>query len=316
MTVPLEDCVVLLDKQQGMTSFGAVREFRRLSGVRKVGHCGSLDPQATGLLLLCTGLATRLADVFVDQPKQYDARIQFGRATTSYDTEGQTTAQAPVPPLDAPVVQAALEAFRGEIEQVPPMVSALKHKGKRLYELARAGQQVERPARKVKVYDILLRDLGPTHADITVVCGRGCYVRSLAHDLGTRLGVPAHLAALRRRAIGPCRVEDAATLESLAAAREAGWRGELTGVRTLQAALAFLPELRIRPGWEKAVSHGAQPEIGFFAELPEVSGPHLLVSSDRERLLAVGLCDGRRQFARVRLLRVFPEPLALAGAEP
>ena len=305
----LDDCIVLVDKAAGKTSFAVVRDFRRLSRVRKVGHCGSLDPQATGLLLLCTGLATRLAGVFVDLPKEYEARIRFGRATDSYDADGTTTAEAPVPVLSRDGLQAALDGFSGEIDQVPPMVSALKHQGKRLYALARAGEHVERAPRRVRVYAIELLQLGAEHADVRVVCGRGCYVRSIAHDLGQRLGVPAHLEALRRRAIGPCRVEDALELDGLRGSLAASADGPIRGIRALPEALAFLPALSIRPGWERAVAHGAQPELGYFETLPAASGPHRLVSADQARLLAVAVCDGRRQFARVRLLRVFPEPL-------
>jgi tRNA pseudouridine55 synthase len=313
--IGLDDCVVLVDKPAGKTSFDVVREFRRLARVRKVGHCGSLDPQATGLLLLCSGLATRLADVFMDQPKEYAARIRFGRATHSYDADGTTTAEAPVPALSRADVQAALAGFQGEIEQVPPMVSALKHQGKRLYALARAGEHVDRAPRRVHVHAIELLDLGAAHADVRVVCGRGCYVRSIAHDLGQRLGVPAHLEALRRNAIGAFRAEDATDLDTLrASVADAGGR-PVRGVRTLPEALAFLPALAVRAGFERAVAHGAQPELGYFEAPPESSGPHRLVSADQARLLAVAVCDGRRHFARVRLIRVFPDPLPAHRSE-
>ncbi|MFQ5600797.1 MAG: tRNA pseudouridine(55) synthase TruB [Candidatus Krumholzibacteriia bacterium] len=311
----LDDRVVLIDKPAGITSFGAVRALRRLAGIQKVGHCGSLDPNATGLLVLCTGVATRVSSLFVDLPKEYQARVRFGRATDSYDADGSIVEEATVPPLSEESLRGALRHFEGEIEQTPPMVSALKHQGRRLYELAREGQTVERAPRRVMVFEIGLRDLGAEHADIRVRCGRGCYVRSIAHDLGRQLGVPAHLEALRRTAIGPFRVEQAVRLESLQSALRAqrGIAGERPavprGVTPLAVALESFPALYLRRPFEAAVRHGAQPEPRFFVDGPRSSGPHRLLSEDGRWLLAVCSAEGRLQFARVRLMRVFTEPL-------
>jgi tRNA pseudouridine55 synthase len=260
-------------------------------------------------------VATRVASLFVDLPKDYEARVRFGRATDSYDADGRVVEEAPVPALDAETVRRALLQFEGAIEQVPPMVSALKHQGQRLYELARAGREVERAARRVVVYEIGLRELGAEHADIHVRCGRGCYVRSLAHDLGQRLGVPAHLEALRRSAVGPFRVAEANTLAGLEAALGPGSVPEAEeraprGVLALHRALAHVPALLLREAFRQAVLHGAQPEPRFLVDVPRASGPHRLLSEDGRRLLAVCLVEGRAQFARVRLLRVFPQPLA------
>jgi len=310
----LDDRVILIDKGRGMTSFAAVREVRRAARLDKVGHCGSLDPNATGLLILCTGVATRLASLFVDLPKHYEARIRFGRATDTYDADGTTSSTADVPPLQPQTVRAALRHFEGEIDQIPPMVSALKHRGRRLYQLARQGQEVERAPRRVMVHEITLRELGDGYADVDVHCGRGCYVRSIAHDLGTLLGVPAHLESLRRSAVGPFRARDAIGLDAFSAAlrvdadRPAA-AALAPNVRTLPKALDLFPELRLRHRHEVEVRNGTQPEARFLVALPERGGPHRLLSEDGRRMLAVTLVDGRRHFARVRLLRVFPEPL-------
>jgi len=309
-----DDRLILIDKPRGLTSFGAVRRLRQAGRVAKAGHSGSLDPNATGLLLLCTGMATRLAELFVDLPKEYEGRVRFGVATDSYDADGAVTARAAVPSLTPEHVDAALQQFSGEIEQTPPMVSALKHQGRRLYELARQGLEVERAPRKVMVYSIQLRELGGEHAEILVRCGRGCYVRSLAHDLGARLGVPAHLETLRRTRVGPFAVEDASKLDELerclTSAPEPGV--PLPGVMEIPRALEVFPALVLREPFEKAVQHGAHPEVRHLLDVPHVSGPHRLLSADRQHLLAVTRVEGKMQFARIRLLRVFPDPLPVA----
>lgn len=305
-----DDKIFLIDKPRGLTSFGTVHRLRRAARIDKAGHSGSLDPNATGLLVLCTGVATRLAGLFVDFAKEYEGRVRFGSATDSYDADGQVTATAAVPALPAQRVQQELMAFNGEIEQTPPMVSALKHKGRRLYEIARAGQEVERQPRRVMVYAIELRELGADYADIHIRCGRGCYVRSIAHDLGARLGVPAHLETLRRTAVGPFRLEAATSLAALEEHLAGGADAPLpSGVLGVPQALASFPALGIRQPFEAAVLHGAQPEPRFLVAPPRGSGTHRLLSADGQRLVAMAQVDGKMQFARVRLLRVFPEPL-------
>jgi tRNA pseudouridine55 synthase len=318
----LDDRVVLLDKPAGLTSFGAVRTLRRVARVQKAGHCGSLDPLATGLLVLCSGVATRAAGLFVELPKEYHARVRFGRATDSYDADGRTTAEAAVPELDPAQVRAALRCFEGEIEQRPPMVSALKVQGQRLYELARRGESVERVPRRVIVHDIVLVELGAEHADLRVRSGRGCYVRSIAHELGEALGVPAHLESLRRMAVGGFRVERAVSLDILRAALDAGDAGPdpaaaarlATAVLPIPEALGFLPALRVRRAFESALAHGVQPGPQSLRDLPRRSGKHLLLSEDGRLLLGLADVEGRAGAAGVRLALVFHAPLP-AGTE-
>jgi tRNA pseudouridine55 synthase len=312
----LDDRVLLVDKRPGTTSFAAVRQLRRATGVQKVGHCGSLDPLATGLLILCTGAATRVASLFVNLPKEYHARVRFGRATDSYDADGRTTGEAPVPPLDPETLRQALRRFEGEIDQVPPMVSAVKVQGRRLYELARRGEEIERSPRKVMVYRIELVELGAEHCDLRVRCGKGCYVRSIAHELGVNLEVPAHLEALRRVAVGPFRVEQATSLEALQAALAAAPPQAVPSVRSLAAALStFLPALRLRRAAEAAVRQGVQPEVGHLSDAPRAAGPHLLLSEDGLRLLAIVEVAGRPEAGRMQLVRVFHTALPVVEAE-
>lgn len=304
----LDHRVILLDKPAGLTSFAAVHRLRRLSGVDKAGHCGSLDPRATGLLVVCTGVGTRMASLFVDQPKEYEGRVRFGRATDSYDADGRTTQEAPVPPLVEGTVRTALRAFEGEIDQVPPMVSALKVGGRRLYQLARQGVEVERAARKVQVYGIDLVELGADYADLRVRCGRGCYVRSIAHELGAALGLPAHLESLRRRSIGALQVDDALTLEQLDAAGTAGapaWGPR--AVRTVPQAIEFLPAVRVRRAFEDRVRNGGQPAPHFLVEPHAGPGTCRVMTDDGRWLLALGRSDGAH--APLRLELVLPNPL-------
>jgi tRNA pseudouridine55 synthase len=343
-----DDSVILLDKPAGITSFAAVRRLRRATQVDKAGHSGSLDPLATGLLIVCTGVATRLASIFVEEPKLYLARVRFGRATDSYDADGRTTAEATVPPLEPERVRRALTAFQGEIEQRPPMVSAVKIQGKRLYELARRGETVERATRPVMVYEITLVELGAAHADLRVRCGRGCYVRSIAHELGEALGIPAHLESLRRAGVGRFSVEQAAPLAAFetvlrrqntrendgdatrAASRAANpaatvaadaptTRTVVQAALGLREALADLPALRMRRSYESGTQNGIQPGPHALCALPQRSGKHVLLSEDGRRLLGlvdVASRDAPGGVGPLRLALVFPTPIGSAETGP
>jgi len=304
----LDDRVVFVDKPRGVTSFGVVRQIRKAARIQKIGHCGSLDPLATGLLAICTGVATRVTSVLMNQPKVYFGRVRFGRATDSYDADGRVVAEAPVPSLTEADLQAALRTFEGEIEQRPPMVSAVKHAGERLYEIARRGEEVERVARRVMVYAIDLVDHGAEHADVRICCGRGCYVRSIAHELGERLGMPAHLETLRRTALGTVQVEAAIRLDDLLEALASG-NPIPRGVRPLASALDFLPALSVRAGFEAALRHGTQPGPQHLRDAPRQSGLHRVFDAGGSTLLALAQVAGRDGSGPVRLECVFARPL-------
>jgi tRNA pseudouridine55 synthase len=304
----LDDRVLLLDKPAGLTSFGAVRRLRRAAELDKAGHSGSLDPLATGLLVVCTGVATRVASLFVELPKIYEARVRFGRATDSYDADGVTVATSPVPPLARGAVESALADFVGDIEQRPPMVSAVKVQGQRLYELARRGVEVERAPRRVTVHELQLESLGVEHADLRIRCGRGCYVRSIAHELGEKLGVPAHLEALRRAAVGRFEVRRAASLASFEALE-----GLDAAVLTVPEALEHLPALQVRASYEASIRNGVQPGPQALLALPQQAGLHRLLSGDGRRLL--GLAAVASRAGAVRLSIVFATPLESGETE-
>jgi len=211
--------VLLLDKPRGMSSNGALQRVRHLLGRVKGGHTGTLDPMATGLLPLCLGEATKFASGLLEADKTYDAVVRLGTATSTGDAEGETIFRGDVTGA-AERVDEALHEFRGDIEQTPPMFSALKHRGRPLYEYARQGQEIERNARRVRVYELAVLNSDGADIALRVRCSKGTYIRSLAHDLGVRLGCGAHLIALRRTAIGPLQIEDATSIAALEALEE------------------------------------------------------------------------------------------------
>ncbi len=211
--------MLLLDKPQGVSSNGALQTARRLFNAAKAGHTGTLDPMASGLLPLTFGEATKFSQMLLDADKTYEAVVQLGVDTDSGDADGAVIATRPVA-VDRAALEAVLARFRGEIEQVPPMYSALKRDGKALYEYARAGIELEREARKVTIHALELLDFAGERFTIRVHCSKGTYIRSLAMDIGAALGCGAHLAALRRTAIGAFDLSGAVTLEALEVAAE------------------------------------------------------------------------------------------------
>ena len=208
---------VPVDKPKGWTSHDVVDEARRLFGVRKIGHAGTLDPMATGLLILGVGKAARLLRFLTDLPKEYEAVAEFGVATDTLDADGKVLERRPME-ISAEELEERFPWFCGTITQTPPMVSAVKVGGKRLHELARKGQEVERPARRVQVHSLQLVDFEPgpyPTAGILVTCGRGAYVRVLIDDIARSLGGRAHLTSLRRSANGYMRAQDAPSIDFL-----------------------------------------------------------------------------------------------------
>jgi tRNA pseudouridine55 synthase len=192
------DGVLLIDKPEGCTSFDVVKKIKPWVAPLKVGHTGTLDPMATGLLPLCLGEATKLVQFLSGAPKRYLASVRLGMSTNTYDRDGREVSRSPVPDLDDTQILDCLNSFTGEIQQVPPMYSALRHRGKRMYELARKGIQVERQPRPVTIEKLTLTKRGPDWLDLDVICSAGTYIRSLAVDIAEQLGTVGHLAALTR----------------------------------------------------------------------------------------------------------------------
>jgi tRNA pseudouridine55 synthase len=211
------DGVLLVDKARGMTSHDVVAITRRALGTKKVGHCGTLDPLATGLLLITIGRGTKIQDLLMSEDKEYAGTIRLGEVTDSQDADGQIIETNPVLALSREQVQQAFDKFRGDFYQTPPMVSAIKKNGVPLYKLARQGKEIEREPRFVRVYAQEVREIRLPEIDFLVVCSKGFYVRTYAHDIGRELGCGAHLSALRRTKSGRFSVENAVSVDDLKA---------------------------------------------------------------------------------------------------
>jgi tRNA pseudouridine55 synthase len=211
--------ILLLDKPAGLSSNYALQRVKRLFNANKAGHTGSLDPIATGLLPICLGEATKVSAYLLDADKGYRVTVRLGQKTSTGDREGEVTESRPVPSLSEAHVKEELAGFIGEIEQIPPMYSALKRDGQPLYKLARRGIEVERRPRRITIHSITLLELRPEELVLEVICSKGTYIRSLAEDIGARLGCGAHVSALRRILTGGFSLERAVTLEQLAQMR-------------------------------------------------------------------------------------------------
>jgi tRNA pseudouridine55 synthase len=293
---------LLVDKEGAWTSHDVVAKVRKVAGIKKAGHAGTLDPMATGLVVVGLGRATRLLRFVQDLPKEYVTSVVFGVATDSLDADGAILERAPMP-VSAEDVAMILPRFIGKIMQVPPMVSALRVDGRRLYELAREGKVVERPARAVQIDALELLDFAPSdypEATLRVVCGRGTYVRSLADDIAQALGGRAHLSALRRIRIGSLDVE--AGGYRMAEIEEAAHSNRLNDlILTPSDALADLASVMVAGPTADAIRHGVQLTVVELAagEL-EVGRPFRVVDSSGS-LLAVYRRAGSRATAEVVL---------------
>jgi tRNA pseudouridine55 synthase len=216
MSIPSgPDGVLLVDKAEGMTSHDVVALVRRKLQVRKVGHCGTLDPIATGLLLITIGRGTKVQDLLMSEDKEYVGAFVLGITTNTQDRQGEAIQQRPVPALNETEIRAAFEKFRGDFYQMPPMVSAKKHGGVPLYKLARQGKVVEREPRLVHVYRYTIDRIQLPEIEFSVLCSKGFYVRTYAHDIGETLGCGAHLKSLRRTKSGRFEVANAVSVNQI-----------------------------------------------------------------------------------------------------
>jgi tRNA pseudouridine55 synthase len=209
------DGALLIDKPSGPTSHDVVDAIRRKFGIKKVGHCGTLDPAATGLLIIVLGRGTKLSEKLMGDDKVYEGTMKFGESTDSYDADGELTGSLPVPPMTVEQLNEEAESFIGDQMQVPPMVSAIKKGGVPLYKLARKGVEVEREPRLIHIYNFRFTDYVEPIGTFKLACTKGTYVRSVAHDLGEKLGCGAHLATLRRSVSGKFDVADAKPLDAV-----------------------------------------------------------------------------------------------------
>ncbi len=216
------DGILLLDKPLGLTSNQALQQVKHLFHAQKAGHTGSLDPLADGMLPICFGIATRLSAFLLDSDKHYQVRVRLGERTATGDAEGEVIERRPVEGVDRERIAAVLPRFTGEIQQLPPMYSAVKHKGERLYKLAREGKEVEREPRTITIHALELGELEGEEFELRVHCSKGTYVRTLAEDIGEALGCGAHVVALRRTGVGPYTGMQMVTMEQVEAAAQEG----------------------------------------------------------------------------------------------
>ncbi|SNY97551.1 tRNA pseudouridine(55) synthase TruB [Halomonas sp. hl-4] len=289
--------IVLLDKPKGLSSNHALQRVRRLFEAQKAGHTGTLDPMATGLLPICLGEATKFSSHLLEADKVYRTRVELGVITDTGDAEGAVIEQRDVPSLTADDVETVLSGFRGEIDQVPPMYSALKHQGKKLYELAREGKQVERAARRVSVYDARLLSFEGSAFELEVSCSKGTYIRTLAEDIGNALGCGGHISQLRRLKTGPFDSDAMWTLEALEAlADQAAREAELMPVDVL---VDHLPSLSLDESAYGRLAHGQSANVAMGDSIPPDALARLYYA---ESFIGLGVVKGSQEVAPKRLL--------------
>jgi tRNA pseudouridine55 synthase len=280
--------VLPLDKPAGITSFDAVRQVRRILGERRVGHAGTLDPTATGLLPICVGRTTRFVDYFHAQPKTYHCVVRLGERSDTGDTEGVVTAGGDAGALEVSEIRAQLARLTGEIDQIPPMHSAVRHEGRHLYELARAGEEVVREPRRVTIHSAELVDFRPgvvAEAEIVVVSGKGAYMRVLASDLGDALGTGGLLGWLSRTSYGSLQLASSISLDALDAMDDP-WPALLPP----EVAVAHLPQISLGPAQVQQVRRGQSVWLPRTV-LPDVSGECRIHDPSGE-LVGIGELNG------------------------
>jgi tRNA pseudouridine55 synthase len=282
--------ILVVDKPAGISSNDVVQQAKRLFGAQKVGHTGSLDPLATGVLPLCFGEATKFSQYLLDADKKYWAQVRLGITTETADADGEVIAQADTSGITESQVTAALETFVGEIEQIPSMYSALKHQGQPLYKLARQGIEVERAPRRISIYSAELLQFSEASIELRVHCSKGTYIRSLAEDLGAALGCGGHVSALRRLAAGPYEEAQATTLDEL---REVGDVREMDALLLpVSSAVGSWPAVRLHEDTAHYLRQGQPVQV---AHAPTDGWVQIFELAEEDRFLGVGeiLTDGR-----------------------
>jgi tRNA pseudouridine55 synthase len=314
------DGALVINKPQGKTSHDVVDAVRHLAGFRQIGHLGTLDPLATGVLVLLLGRATRLVQFYAGRRKRYKAGFRLGFATDTYDSDGEAQGPDAAPVLDAATLEKFAQERIGRFEQMPPAFSAKKIKGRPAYELARKRQAVELKAVEVEVYEYRLKELAGNIARFVIECSSGTYIRSLAHELGQKLGCGAHLSEITRTAVGEFSLEQAITLEELAEARQAGKFADC--LIPLESLLTNFPRVNVLPVIEKRVRHGSkfnimiaqlkpgrvEPPPGATTELDggQPKPPRLRVFSQQDKLIAIAEAVVPRTYQPIVVFEALP----------
>ncbi len=284
------DGIVLLDKPVSFGSNQVLQRVKRLFNARKAGHTGSLDKLASGLLPICLGEATKFSTFLLNSDKRYQAVFKLGVVTTTGDAEGEVTESHDYTPFSRQQLEAVVGRFTGEIEQIPPMYSAIKHKGQRLYKLAHQGLEVEREPRRITIYSLELRDFGDDFIAVEVLCSKGTYIRTLAEDMGKALGCGAHVKALRRTGVGPFEASQMIALERLEQLAEKDFDALDAVLVPMEAALAGWPDVRLP---ENAAFYLKKGQPVLVPKSPTRGWVRLFASGDRFIGAGEVLDDGR-----------------------
>ncbi|NOZ68528.1 MAG: tRNA pseudouridine(55) synthase TruB [Deferribacteres bacterium] len=292
------DAVISINKPRDITSQEAVTMVKRILRVKKAGHTGTLDPMATGLMLVCINRATRLAPYLSGLDKEYRAVMKLGETTDTQDAYGRVIETADTTGLSTGTIEDTLKSFLGRIIQQPPMFSALKHKGRPLYEYARKGIEIERRSREVNIYAMDILNIDFPFVTFLVRCSSGTYIRTLCNDAGRKLGTGAHLFELERTAVGPFKISDSLSFEELKTAATD------KGVYTMDEALSWLPELRINETLVRGVTHGnpIRPDTaaGFTRDME--TAPGIRIKSPEGELLAIGRFSAAENMIRMKVV--------------
>ena len=314
------DGALVINKPKGKTSHDVVDAVRHLAGFRQIGHLGTLDPLATGVLVLLLGRATRLVQFYAGRRKRYEAGFRFGFATDTYDSDGEAQGPDAAPALDPATLERFAAERTGRFEQMPPSFSAKKVKGRPAYELARKKQTVELKPVEIEIYEYKLEEIDGSIARFVIECSSGTYIRSLAHEMGQKLGCGAHLAEITRTAVGEFSMEQAITLEELAEAKRAGRFADC--LIPLEGLLTNFPRVNVLPVVEKRVRHGTkfnimlaqlqpgrvEPPPGATTQLDggEPKPPRLRVFSQQDKLIAIAEAVVPRTYQPIVVFEALP----------
>lgn len=289
-------------KEKGYTSHDVVAVLRRITGQKKIGHTGTLDPDARGVLPVCLGKGTKLCELLTGEDKTYETVLLLGKVTDTQDISGKVLAEQCVDSLKVEEVEAAVFSFLGEYEQIPPMYSALKVNGKKLYELARSGQVVERKARRVYITDIKLLEINLPRVRMKVTCSKGTYIRTLCHDIGEKLGLGGCMEELIRTRVGRFTMENSRTLEEIAHIFSDGEVSEL--LVPVDEMFDSAPRARVTDAWETAARNGSSlPEDAAVCEKTLIDNERVRLYDREERFIA--LYRWREKTGEYRLEKMF-----------
>ena len=275
--------VIIIDKPQGKTSHDIVGIMRKKFGTRRVGHTGTLDPMATGVLPICIGNATRASDMLTESDKKYRARLLLGKRTNTLDIEGDVLEERAVNVTEQEI-RDVIDTFIGEIDQIPPMYSAIKKGGKKLYELARQGMEIEREPRRINIYSIDIIDINIPYITVDVHCSKGTYIRSLCDDIGTRLGTGAVMTNLRRTYTAGFSIDDAYTIEQLDVIEDLS-----KALNPTDSLFADLPQIHLNEKQERSIVNG----VRMTWRQGEEGESYRLYGADGRFLCVSRLCDGK-----------------------